>query len=178
MKTGGAGRKSVVLAASAAVALLALGCGEQKEKAAVEISATPAVQQASPAPVEAASTTTPETGLTGESGGTTSAESLPPDVTASAPDSTVVPGSVVEITAQASTDATSLTLQDRMGHKYPFEYDTDAKAWRVFYRVPIRTDIDRLGLSVTATNGVDRWKRVWVFLKIQGGVPAEADVTE
>ena len=175
MKTGGAGRKSIVLAASAAVALLALGCSEQKEKAAVEISATPAVQEASSAPIAAASTTTPEAGLTGESGGTTSAESLPPDVSAFAPDSMVVPGSVVEITAQASTDATSLTLQDRMGHKYPFEYDADAKAWRVFYRVPISTGIDRLGLSVTATNGVDRWKRVWVFLKIQGGVPAEAD---
>ncbi len=172
MKTGGAVRKSILLAASAAVALLALGCGEQKEKAAVEISAAPAVQEQTPANVATASTITPEAGPTEESGGTTSAESLPPDVSASAPDSLVIPGNVVEITAQASTDATSLMLQDRMGNKCPFEYDAEAKAWRVHYRVPIRTEVDRLGLSVTATNGANRWKRVWVFLKIEDGVPA------
>ena len=53
--------------------------------------------------------------------------------------------------------------------------DTDAKAWRVHYRVPLKTHIDRLGLSITAANGTNRWKRVWVFLDIAGGVPAESD---
>ncbi len=87
----------------------------------------------------------------------------------------VAPGSVVEITAQASTDATSLMLTDRLGHKYPMVYDVDAKAWRVKYRVPLTTHIDRLGLSVTATNGSNRFKRIWVFLTIEGGVPVESD---
>jgi len=103
------------------------------------------------------------------------ATELPPDVTAAGPDSMVAPGSVVEITAQASTDATSLMLTDRLGHKYPMVYDVDAKAWRVKYRVPLTTHIDRLGLSVTATNGSNRFKRIWVFLTIEGGVPVESD---
>jgi hypothetical protein len=168
--------RSLVITASAVVAFLALGCGEQKQ-AAIETGASPAaaVEQMSSAVVAAAGTATPEAGAVGEGTGTNTAESLPPDVTAFAPDSAVVPGTIVEITAQASTDATSMTLTDRLGQKYPFLYDTDAKAWRVQYRVPLRTHIDRLGLSVTATNGANRWKRVWVFLSIQGGVPAESD---
>ena len=169
--------KSLVITASAAVAFLALGCGEQKQQAAVETDASQAaaVEHTSPAVVAAASTATPEAGLAGEGSETNTAESLPPDVTALAPDSAVVPGNIVEVTAQASTDVTSMTLTDRLGQKYPFVYDTDAKAWRVHYRVPLRTHIDRLGLSVTATNGANRWKRVWIFLNIQGGVPAESD---
>jgi 3',5'-cyclic AMP phosphodiesterase CpdA len=158
-----------VVAASVMVAFLTLGCGEQKERAAIETSASPATappQQAPQAVVAAAATTTPESGI---QEGKTTADSLPPDVTAFAPDSLVTPGQVVEITAQASTDAAVLILTDGLGHKYPFTYDTDAKAWRVHYRVPIRTHEDRLGLSVTASSGTNRWKRVWVFLKTGNG---------
>jgi len=175
MKTDGAGARTLVITASAMVAFLALGCGEQKERAAVETSAArvAAVEQTSSAVVAATRTTTPQAGMEG-TGLTTSADSLPPDVTALAPDSLVVPGNVVEITAQASSDAATLTLTDGLGHKYPFVYDAEAKAWRVHYRVPIQTHIDRLGLSVTATSGANRWKRVWVFLKIEGGVPVES----
>jgi len=178
MKTVAASRnRSLVITASALVAFLALGCGEQKQQAAVETGATPAaaVERTSPAVVTAASTTTPEAGLTSEAGAALATDALPPDVTAFGPDSLVIPGNVVEITAQASTDVASMTLTDRLGQKYPMIYDTDAKAWRVQYRVPLKTHIDRLGLSVTATNGGNRWKRVWVFLNIQGGVPAESD---
>ena len=174
MKTDGAGVRTLMIAASAMVAFLALGCGEQKEKATVQTSAAPAAMEQTPSTVVAATrTTTPEAGVEG-TGLTTSADSLPPDVTAFAPDSLVIPGNVVEITGQASTDATALTLTDRLGHKYPFVYDTEAKAWRVHYRVPIQSHVDRLGLSVTATSGTNRWKRVWVFLKIEGGVPVES----
>ena len=48
-------------------------------------------------------------------------------------------------------------------------YDSDAKGWRVAYRVPIATHQETVALSVTATNDAHHWKRVWVFLKIQGG---------
>jgi len=176
MKTDGAGARTMLIAISAMVAFLALGCGEQKERAAVETSATPAaaLQQTPTAAVAATALATPEAG-TGSEGSAASTDSLPPDVTAFAPDSLVTPGNVVEITAQASTDAGMVILTDGLGHKYPFAYDTDAKAWRVHYRVPLKTRLDRLGLSVTATNGTNRWKRVWVFLKIEGGVPAESD---
>ncbi|HZE18805.1 MAG TPA: hypothetical protein VE402_01675 [Candidatus Angelobacter sp.] len=174
MKENGAGMRKLLITASLVMAGLALGCGEQHEKAAIETSATPAaaMQQATPA-VAATVTGTTETQVTQpEEAGATE---LPPDVTAAGPDSMVAPGSVVEITAQASTDATSLMLTDRLGHKYPMVYDVDAKAWRVKYRVPLTTHIDRLGLSVTATNGSNRFKRIWVFLTIEGGVPVESD---
>ncbi len=176
MKTDGAGARTMFIAASAMVAFLALGCGEQKERAEVETSATPAaaLKQIPTAGVAVTATTTPEAGM-GSEGLAASTDSLPPDVTALAPDSLVTPGSVVEITAQASTDAGTVILTDGLGHKYPFAYDTDAKAWRIHYRVPIKTSLDKLGLSVTATNGTNRWKRVWVFLNVEGGVPAESD---
>jgi hypothetical protein len=165
----------MLITASVMVAFLALGCGEQKEKAAIETSATPAAVVGQPATAVAATAlSTPEAGTATE-GLAASTDSLPPDVTAFAPDSLVTPGNVIEITAQASTDAGMVILTDGLGHKYPFAYDTDAKAWRVHYRVPIQTRLDRLGLSVTATNGTNRWKRVWVFLKVEGGVPAESD---
>jgi hypothetical protein len=164
----------MLIAITAMVAFLALGCGEQKERAAVETNAAPAaaLKQTPTAAVAVTAMTTPEAGSEGL---TASTDSLPPDVTAFATDSLVTPGNVVEITAQASTDAGTVILTDGLGHKYPFAYDTDAKAWRVHYRVPIRTHLDRLGLSVTATNGTNRWKRVWVFLNVEGGVPAESD---
>jgi hypothetical protein len=174
MEKNGAGTRKLTITAMLVVAFLALGCGQEKERAAVETNATPAaaMQQSTPPAVEATSLTTPETK---ETGSADTSEVLPPDVTAAGPDSLVLPGSVVEITAQASTDAQSLTLTDRLGHKVAFTYDVDAKAWRVKYRVPLTTTIDRLGLSVTATNGTNHFKRVWVFLKIEGGVPEEAD---
>ena len=173
MKTNGAGTRTLLITASLTVAFLALGCGEQKEHAAVEVNATTAaaLQQPTPAAVEATTPAVTGTVSEGEKGTT----ELPPDVTAMVPDSLITPGNVVEITAQASTDATGLMLTDRLGTKYPFVYDMDAKAWRVQYRVPLTTHIDRLGLSITATNGSNRFKRVWVFLKIEGGVAEEAD---
>ncbi len=168
------GRTAWVTAA-ATLAFLALGCGEQKKQTAVATGAAPVEQAAkTPAVIAAASTTTPEAGVTLVKGGSAPEDSLPPDVTAFAPDSTIAPGTVIEITADASTDATSLILTDRLGHKYPFTYDGEAKGWRVHYRVPLRTEGDRLGLSITATNGANRFKRVWVFLNMQGGVPAQA----
>jgi len=176
MNTGMWGRTAWVTAA-AAMAVLALGCGEQKQHAAIETGGAAVEQVAqTPAVIAAASTPTPEAGVTTIVGdGQVKEDSLPPDVTAAAPDSSIAPGTIIEITAEASTDATSLILMDRLGHKYPFSYDAEAKAWRVHYRVPLKTEVDRLGLSVTATSGTNRFKRVWVFLKIQGGVPAESD---
>ena len=174
MKTIARTKRVAVITASAVVAFLALGCGQQKEQAAVGTGVS-ATDQTAQAVIASASTPTPEAGLAREGLQAGSVDSLPPDVTAFAPDTLIVPGAVVEITAQGSTDVTSMTLTDGIGHKYPMLYDTDAKAFRVHYRVPLKTHIDRLGLSITATNGTNRWKRVWVFLKIEGGVPMESD---
>ncbi|TMQ60195.1 MAG: hypothetical protein E6K76_02390 [Candidatus Eisenbacteria bacterium] len=179
MKTKDPGTKRrAIVVASAALAFLALGCGEHKEQASVAADAgqTTAGQE-TPKMVAASATgaTTPEAGALAEGDATALADSLPPDVTVFAPDSLVVPGSVVEITAQASPDVTAMTLTDRLGQKHGFLYDAGAKAWRVYYRIPIRTDSEQLGLSVTATNGANRWKRVWVFLKIQGAEVKESE---
>jgi hypothetical protein len=102
-----------------------------------------------------------------EGGEKLSASSLPPDVDAAAADSLVVPGSVVEISAIASPDVVDMGLSDGLGKEQPFAYDSTMKVWRVFYRVPIRTTRERIGLSVTATNDGNRWRRVWVFLDVQ-----------
>ena len=171
-------KKRMIVMASAALALLALGCSEHKEQASVAADAGPmSATQETPRTVVASATdaSTPEAGPLAEGEATALADSLPPDVTAFAPDSLVVPGTVVEITAQASPDVTAMTLTDRLGQKHAFIYDSGAKAWRVYYRVPIRTDSEQLGLSITATNGANRWKRVWVFLKIQGGEVKESE---
>jgi len=179
MKTKDAGtRGRTIVMASATLAFLALGCSEHKEQAQVAADAGPiAAVQETPQTVVASSTggSAAEAGLTTQGDATALGDSLPPDVTAFAPDSLVVPGGVVEITAQASTDVTAMTLTDRLGQKHPFTYDPEAKAWRVYYRVPIQTNTEQLGLSITATNGANRWKRVWVFLKTQGEEPKESD---
>ena len=36
-----------------------------------------------------------------------------------------------------------------------------------FYRVPIRTRTERVGLSVTASTNSNRWRRVWVFMNVE-----------
>ena len=177
MTTKDAGtRGRMIVMASATLAFLALGCSEHKEQAQVAADAgpIPAVQETPQTVVASTGGITPEAGLMTQGAATALGDSLPPDVTAFAPDSLVVPGGVVEITAQASTDVTAMTLTDRLGQKHPFTYDSEVKAWRVYYRVPIQTNTEQLGLSITATNGANRWKRVWVFLKTQGEEPKES----
>ena len=89
------------------------------------------------------------------------ADSLPPDVTAEAADSVVVPGATVELTAQASADAVEVFLWDGIGRKQSFTYDSTASLWRARYRVPLGAAAGRLGVSVTAKNGLDLRSRVF-----------------
>ena len=164
---------------SAALALVALGCGEQKQKATAETTTTDApvatAHEAAPTPggqaVAASATGTPE--QVGQ------VESLPPDVAATAPDTLVAPGSVVLITALGSADVTSVTLTDGLGEKTPFTYDSESNLWRVSYRIPVKIREDRIGLSVTASTDASRYKRVWLFLKTRESAEktagAEAD---
>jgi hypothetical protein len=172
------------LAASLLLAMVALGCGEQKQQAAAEpvapgspgspgsgVAAQPA--DGAPPAVTASATGTVELGTSNAE------EGLPPDVAAAAPDTLTVPGSVVVITALGSADVTSVTLNDGAGEKTPFTYDSESNLWRVSYRVPVRVTADRIGLSVTASTDANRWKRVWVFLKLRDtpdtGERTEAD---
>lgn len=97
----------------------------------------------------------------------TAADSMPPDVSAWGPDSVLTPGSVVEISAKGSDDVVEMVLTDGIGKKQWMVYDETQDVWRTFYRVPVNGSSDRLGLSVTAKNNLNRWHRVWVFLQVE-----------
>ncbi len=90
-----------------------------------------------------------------------------PDVSVELADTLVTAGETIELVAHASEDVAEIELRDGLRDQHPFVYDTIAKVWRTSYRVPLRTPWERLGLSVTAKNGEHRWRRVWVFLRIE-----------
>jgi hypothetical protein len=99
-------------------------------------------------------------------------DSLPPDVAVAVEDTLVRPGDVVEITAEGSDDVSQVGLSDGLGRLQLFRRDEGSNVWRVLYRVPIRTTKDRVALSVTALNDLNRWRRVWVFIDVQPSVPS------
>jgi hypothetical protein len=104
------------------------------------------------------------------------ADSLPPDVVARASEGVATPGGTVEVAAQASPDVVEVFLWDGIGRKQSFAYDSTANLWRARYRVPLRIAADRIGLSVTAKNGLDLRSRVWVFVRIER--PASEETQE
>lgn len=169
-------RDAAFLAAPLLLAMVALGCGEQKQRATAEPATGATEQQTHLEPEGTPPAVTVSATGTAEQGTASTEEGLPPDVAATAPDSLTIPGSVVVITALGSADVTSVTLNDGAGEKTPFTYDSESNLWRVSYRVPVRVTADRIGLSVTASTEANRWKRVWVFLKLRDtGTSAEAE---
>jgi hypothetical protein len=154
-----------------AVAFLAVGCGQKREG---EVTSGVA---ATPGPVALAGHSTPTvadaaTGLeSAEPSGAVqegavdaaAAESLPPEIDATVSETPVAPGAVIEISAVGSSDVTEMVLRDALGKTYPMTRIEQTGAWRVFYRVPMKVTGERVALSVTAKNGVNQWKRVWVF---------------
>jgi len=153
-----------LIVAAVSIGLIVGSCGEKQD----DTTSAAAQPVAAAVPSEVATVVShvpaPET----EGGEVTSPESLPPEVTASVIDTLVAPGSAIEITAQASVDATDLSLWDGVGKRQSFSYDEAGKVWHAFYRVPLRS-ADRLGLSVTAKNEGGRWHRVWLFLRVDRG---------
>jgi hypothetical protein len=99
--------------------------------------------------------------------GETPSDSLPPDVAVSVTDTLVAPGTRVEIMAETTIDAGRVLLWDGIHAKQPFVYDVGGKVWKTTYRVPLRPSSERLALSVTAINDKNRWRRVWVFVRVQ-----------
>lgn len=162
-----------MLAVPLLLTLAAIGCGEQKKTASAELATTTgsnAVGGAT-APAEAAvvATAATETGAAIENAGVEAQGdgSLPPDIVAMGPETVALPGTVVTIAAVGSPDVSSVVLTDRAGARTPFTYDSESNLWRAAYRVPLRAETDKLGLSVTATTEANRWKRVWVFLQLK-----------
>ena len=195
-KAFGAKRGTVggaLILTAAAVAFLAIGCGEQKSKTSIQRAeangvasgVVVAAAERTPAIAATAEGTTTEGGTTGAEttatpsaetvAGLTPADALPPDVAASITEAIGTPGGIVEILAEGSPDVTAVTLTDAVGKKYPFTYQVATERWRVLYRIPLRTHTDQLGLSVTAENGAKRWKRAWVFVDIGQGASSAAE---
>jgi len=160
--------KQAGLVAVVAVAFLTMGCGKQeKQKLASETGTVEA--GVSEQPMATTASLVDATPRAERNEIPMAADSLPPDVVASASALVADKGQVVEITAQGSMDITQVILSDGL-QKTPLAYDMDAKAWRGVYRVPLRTKADRVGLAVTATNGRGQYQRVWVFIEV--GKPA------
>ena len=154
------GKLAMLTALTAAV----VGCGASDEqKAGGSAHAVPVDQNAA---VVAALPT--QTGQGSDEGEVfASVDSLPPEIDVTVADTVVVPGAAIEITALGSPDVRDVVLMDGMGKSTSFVYDLQAKAWRTFYRVPMKNRTERLGLSVTAKNDGHRWRRVWLFLRIE-----------
>jgi hypothetical protein len=117
-------------------------------------------------------------GLGGGSGGTLQQpqvessdelKTVPPDAVVAVSDTFVTAGQPIEVVVQGTSDVTEMALADGRGDALPMVRDSTSDVWRVNYRVPLRPKTDRLGLSVTAKNESNRWRRVWVFLQIDDG---------
>jgi hypothetical protein len=153
-----------LIVAAFAISFIAGGCGQQKERVAATAPATSG-QNTTVATAAAVAPSIP-TREPQENDPVVDVDSLPPEVSASVQDSVVTPGAAVEITAEASIDASELVLWDGIGKRQSFVYDLKGKLWRTYYRVPMKS-ANRVALSVTAKAQGGRWRRVWVFLDVQ-----------
>jgi hypothetical protein len=162
-------RLSTVVLASALGAYVLMGCGQHKSHeltqsssehdglvVAQPASATPPSEQQTPVTTEGAPREAAK-----------SADAVPPEVEATVTDSTVVRGSVVEVTAEGSADVVAMSLKDDLGTELPMAYDSASQVWRAFYRVPLKSKSERVGLAVTAKNATGRWRRVYEFLQVE-----------
>ncbi len=164
-------RVTLLVGAVVALAAIATACGQPKHASTVQT--TPAVASNLTPPAAQPAATTPEPVSPSQVHAPQAVQGESPDVVADIVDTLVTPGSVVEITAEGSSDITAVALQDGLGRRQAFAYDTDARVWRVSYRVPMRIPGERMGLSVTARNDAGRWHRVWVFVRTRDLVEDE-----
>jgi len=103
---------------------------------------------------------------------------IAPDIVIEVPSTSVAPGDVVEFTVFGTPDVNELVLWDGLNDRQAFSYDGSTGTWRVQYRVPLRPASERLGISVTARNGDDRWRRRWVFREVGTPAPEAEPVME
>ena len=168
-----------LVVASLAVGFLTIGCGKQEAETvaseAVTSQETSAGSSAAAASAPAPAAPTEEAAQANEEQAG-QVDPLPPDIAGSVSEEFVAPGDVVEITAEGTTDVVEVMLTDGRGKTQPLTFDSSLGMWKTLYRVPLRTATDRLGLSLTARNGSNGWRRVWVFVNIQK-LEAGADST-
>ncbi len=159
-------------------AIMLQGCGQQNGSSRQAALVPPATETpaaasvATPAEAVKPMVASTSTGTSGEGG------ALPPDVEVTVADTLVTPGEPIAIVVRGTADVSRLELKDDYGDVLPFVRDADGRTWRVTYRVPLRPSHERWGLSVTAHNDSDRWRRVWVFLHAQDGAGEETVVPD
>ena len=167
---------TIIFGVALAVGLFALGCGKSNRQAAV----APSDQVYTVSQPGGGLTPTRTAALTprGDEPPAVPVDSLPPDVDVSVADTLVMAGVPIELKAEGSADVVGMSLSDGIHQPQLFEQDHNTGSWRTLYRVPLKPRTDRIGLSVTARNGAGRWRRVWVFLSLQGEQPSvSADTT-
>lgn len=141
------------------------GCGEQTKEG--DSTATRA-EVALPASAENAVASKPATVETSPGAplarSAEEQEGLPPDVHVSVVDTLVTPGQSIGLVVETTSDVTRIALSDGNGDPLAFVKDAGTNLWRATYRVPLKPVHERWGLSVTARNEANRWRRVWVFV--------------
>ncbi len=173
----------VLFLAAVAAGVVLAGCGSSgggsgaseqvsDNAPAVVTNETPATQVASVTPAQPPA---PAQGLTAQD--LAVHEGLPPDLTVSVADTLVAPGEAVEFTVTGTDDVSEIALSDGRDDPMPFVHEAGTNVWHATYRMPLEPRHDRLGLSVTARNEANRWRRVWVFLSVDRGDPAKAAET-
>ena len=151
-----------LLVAAVTLAVVFIACGSNDQGTVQHASETTVAPVGYPSPAPQVAATPAEPSPIGR----VSRDSLPPEIRAHARYTTVSPGGVIEVEAEASPDVASMVLDDGYGHKQAFARDSASGVWRAYCRAPMRS-VERLGLAVTGKNGVERWRRVWVFVRVE-----------
>jgi hypothetical protein len=163
-------KRWMVAAGALALALASAGCNKEDDVATAQAGYrnTNVVEQASTRSIES------EPAVSGSSTSVNTepvadvqvAGSKAPDLLAKASMEVVSRGETIEISAQGSPDVTEMILYDGYGTTQSLVFDADSNTWKTAYRVPLNMKLERLGLSIKAKNGDERWRRVWVFLNL------------
>lgn len=159
------------LIALVAMCMLLDGCGSQQKSNTAQNRVQSQPEVATAVVASNPSTVPAESGFETSQPGTLNEDPglAPPDVVAAVSDTFVTAGQAVEIKVQGTSDVTEMALSDGRGDAIPMVKDASGDVWRVGYRVPLRPSSDRVGLSVTAKNQAQRWRRVWLFLQVDDG---------
>ena len=164
------GAFAVLFVVSVAAGVVLSGCGSRADSSGPVSANEPAVVSGSTSEVQAvAAAAQPapvQSGLSVQDLATR--EGLPPDLSVSVGDTSVVPGQVVEFTVVGTEDVSQVALSDGRDEPTPFVREAGTNVWHAQYRMPLRPRQERLGVSVTARNDAERWRRVWVFLSLEG----------
>jgi len=164
----------VLVGTIALAAAVSTGCNKEDEVATAQAGYrnSNVVEQASTRSLESKpeavpAVTSPSMPLHSEPGSDMQVEGAKaPDLLVKSSKETVTRGETIELSAQGSPDVVEMMLSDGYGTTQSLVFDAASSTWKTTYRVPLNMNLERLGLSIKARNGDERWRRVWVFLTL------------